>query len=309
MKIGILGTGRVGSAIAFSIIIKGLADELVLANRTLQTAEGEAQDLSHAAAFSSHKVRIRASEIESLSEMDIVILTCSIPIARDVKTRNELVAGNVALYKKIIPNLAARNPNAILLVVANPVDVMTHVTLKLSQFPISRVMGTGTLLDSARYRSLLSDELHVHPDDIRAYILGEHGDCQFPALSLALTGGERLDQNEAALRLFDATVRSGYEVMQKKGYSNYGIALAASLIIESIVRNEHRTMPVSSFIEGYYGVNNVCLSVPCIIGREGIIGKLEPALSKQEVAQFQKAASEVREITEQNFTTPSMKNP
>ncbi|MCG8583826.1 MAG: lactate dehydrogenase, partial [Pirellulales bacterium] len=224
MKISIVGIGRVGGAIAFSIVQHGVADELVLVNRTHKIAEGEAQDLLHANAFTAKPMIIRAGEVSDTAKSDIVILCASVPYPTDMKSRSEMAGGNHAILSELVPAIAQASPGAILVVITNPVDAMTFLVHKLSGFPATKVIGTGTLIDSARYRALLSREFKIHPDDIRAYILGEHGDRQFPALSLAMIGGVSIRHSEAAQRLFDDTVRGGYEVMERKGYTNYAIA-------------------------------------------------------------------------------------
>lgn len=294
MKISIVGIGRVGGSIAMTIVQEGVADELVLVNRTSDIAQGEAQDLLHASALTTKPMTIRAGDLVDTAESDIVILCPSIPLPSDLESRGDFATGNRALLAELVPTIAAESPEAILLVVTNPVDAMTYVVLKASGFPPSRVIGTGTLIDSARYRSLLSREFKIHPDDIRAYILGEHGDCQFPALSLAMTGGVSIRDSEASRRLFDETRRGGYEVVNRKGYTNYAIALATLLIVKSIVGDWHRTMPVSTLIDGYLDVHDVCLSVPAVIGREGIVRQLRPPLAADEVVAFQRAAAAVQ---------------
>ncbi len=298
MKISLFGMGRVGSVTAFGLVTRGIPDELVLWNRNREIAVGEAHDLSHATAFTSHLMTIRAGDLEDTAQSDLAIICFSVPWGKDFKTRSDMACANAALYRQWIPSIAQASPDAVLIIVTNPVDALTYWAWKWSGFPANRVIGTGTLLDSARYRSLLSHEFGIHPDDIRAYIFGEHGDSQFPALSLSLTGGHRLDASEAARTLFEETVQSGYKVVQSKGHSNYAIALAVVLIVETIVRDERRTMPVSTLIEGYCGVHDVCLSVPCVVGRGGILWQLQPLLSREEENSFRLSAEVVRKTIE-----------
>ncbi len=306
MKISIVGVGRVGATLAFAIIMKGLADQLVLANRSRQVAEGEAQDLRHASALTPQPVTIQAVGLDEAglavtAQSDVVVLCVSVPTDPQNPSRHALLAGNVAIFQEIVPAVAAHSPQAVLLVVTNPVDVMTYHVLQMSGFPATQVIGTGTLIDSARFRALLSAETGIHPDDIRAYILGEHGDTQFPALSVAVTGGERLDRSQAAQLLFDQTVQSGYEIVRRKGYTNYAIALASTYILESIAQDARRTIPVSTLIDGYQGVKDVCLSVPAVIGRTGVIRPLHPKLEDVEVQQFRQSAEVVRKLIEQSM--------
>lgn len=296
MKISIIGTGRVGSTLGFAVVMKGLANELVLVNRTHAVAVGEALDLCHASTLAPDPIHVYAGNIEDTQGSDIVVLCASVPFGKQYTTRNDLAVGNTELFRQYVPQIVKHSPGTCLLIVTNPVDVMSYVAWKLSELPSDRVIGTGTLIDSMRYRSLLSEELGIHPDDIRAYILGEHGDSQFPALSLALYGGERVKESEAAQRLFEQTVRSGYDVVQRKGHTNFAIALAASLIIESIAHDSHRTMPVSTLIDGYAGVSDVYLSVPAVIGRAGIVRTLHPQLNHKEKQAFVQSADVVQDV-------------
>ena len=294
MKISIVGVGRVGSTIALAIVQKGIADELVLVNRTRKIAEGEALDLMHASAFEAKPVSVYAGDTVDTADSDVVIVCASIPMPTNLESRNQFAVGNYALMTDLIPEIAKHSPDAILLMVTNPVDAMTYVAFKASGFPASRVIGTGTLIDSARYRSLLSREFKIHADDVRAYILGEHGDCQFPALSIAMTGGMNIEHFEACRRLFDVTLRGGYDVVERKGYTNYAIAMAATLVVRSIAGDWRRTMPVSCLVNDYLDVNDVCLSVPAVIGRAGIVRQILPQLSEDETAAFQRAAAAVK---------------
>lgn len=301
-KLSIIGAGHVGSTTAFATVIRELVDSIVLVNRTREKAEGEAADLRHAAAFVGRSIRVRAGEIEDTRGSDVVVLTQSVP-ADHAKSldRMALAEDNIELFRHWVPLLAQASPGAVMIVVTNPVDVMTYVTWKLSGFPASRVIGTGTLIDSARFRSYLSDHLQIHPDDIRAYILGEHGETQFPALSVAATGGRTLDSDPMIESLFNRTRAAGAEVFKSKGYTNYGIAMATAMIIESVIRDSRRTLPVSTLLSGFQGVNNLCLSVPAIVGGDGVLRILNPALTPQETSLFQHSAEAVRSVLSRTF--------
>ncbi len=296
MKVSIIGTGHVGTTIAFTLVVKGGCDELLLVNRTRRRAEGEAADLQHAAAFSARQMRIEAGSLQDTASSDVIVLAQSVPAGSDLKSRNDLAKGNAVLMRDCVPRLAELNPNAIFIVVTNPVDVMTHLVLQLSGLSANQVIGTGTLIDSARFRTCLSQELSIHPDDIRAYVLGEHGDTQFPVMSMAATGGRRLDEPHAFEQLFKKTVASGSEIFSIKGYTNYAIALASSLIIETILTDGHRTLPVSTLIDGFEDQRDVCLSVPSVVGRKGILERLYPRLNELESQQFRKCGESVRRV-------------
>ncbi len=295
-KLSIIGAGHVGATTAYAAIIRELVDNIVLVNRTREKAEGEAADLAHAAAFVGRSIRVRAGEIEDTRGSDIVVLTLSVPLNKGDHSRSSLAVGNVQLFRHWIPLLAQASPNAVMVVVTNPVDVMTYVTWQLSGFPYNRVIGTGTLIDSARFRSLLSEHLQIHPEDIRAYILGEHGDTQFPALSVAVTGGSAIDKDPIIEAMFERTRAAGLEVYRRKGYTNYGIAMATAMIIESVIRDSRRTLPVSTLITGFQGVRGLCLSVPAVVGAGGVLRVLNPPLSPLEAEHFKSSANTVRAV-------------
>jgi L-lactate dehydrogenase len=304
MKITIVGTGRVGSSIAFAAVMQPIASELLLINRSRDKAEGDAMDLMHASALRNSNMRIRSGVIADSVDSDIIVFTASAPYGSPDRKRWDLAADNLPIFQDWVPQLANASPNAIFVVVTNPVDSMTYATLKLSGFPWQRVIGTGTLLDSVRYRSLLSTELGIHSDDIRAYILGEHGDTQFAAHSLAMTGGERFYPSDTSKRMFRETVNMGYEVSRRKGHTSYGIALATMTVLDSIVYDLRHTMPVSVLIDGYLDQQDVCLSLPCVIGRQGVTRILHPPLSEDEQAQFRHSTNAVREVNSKMNVRP-----
>ncbi|MCS3903095.1 L-lactate dehydrogenase [Methylohalomonas lacus] len=298
MKISVVGIGRVGSTLAYTLVMRGLCSRLLLINRRAEIAVGDAHDLRHAVAFVDRQIEVDAGSIADSAGSDIIAVCASVSNSSSGTDRMALGPGNAALFDELIPPLAAASPNAIFLILTNPVDVMTYHALQLSGFPPERVIGTGTLIDSARFREMLSDEIGIHPDDLRAYILGEHGPHQFAALSQAQVAGERIENNEHRREMFRAAVEAGHEVLRAKGHTNYAIALAASLIIEAIVHDTRRTVPVSTLIDGWLGVNDVCLSLPVVIGRPGITRILHPQLNDEESAAFRDAGRAVRDAIE-----------
>jgi len=290
MKISIIGLGHVGSTLAYSLVLQGLASDLVLVNRSPARARGDALDLTHALSFTEALGRVRAGGVADTIESDLLILTLSVPFRPPMTSRADLAAGNRALYAELVPQLAALSPQARILVVTNPVDAMTHWALEGSGFPVHRVMGIGTLVDSARFRMELSEHYHIHPNDLRAYVLGEHGPTQFAAMSVASAGGEMIDDKELARDLLDRQSASAYEIVAAKGYTNFAIASATALVVESIVRDRRRTIPVSVRIDDYFGVSGVCLTVPCVIGAQGVERVLRPGLDPEEQARFRQCA-------------------
>ena len=295
MKITVVGIGRVGSTLAYTIALRGLADELVLLNRSPAVAEGDAADLQHALSFTPRPMRIRAGAIDDAAAAagsDVVCLTVSARLAAD----DRLAYGpqNAAVFGRVVPPLAAASPGAVFLVVSNPVDVLTGLTLRLTGAPAERVFGTGTLIDSARFRFLLGRRLGIHPDDVRAYIVGEHGASQFPLLGAATAGGEPLAATPGIDGLFRQAVASGTAVHRAKGYTNYAIALCAGLVLDAIVHDTRRTMPLSVRLDDYQGVGGVCLSVPVVVGRGGVHRILRPDFTEGERELFHASAAAVR---------------
>ena len=295
LKVSIIGMGRVGSATAFALVVRGLAEELVLVGQSTGAAQGDRFDLQHASAF-VRPMRIHVGSYDATAGSDIVIICASAPVA-SATSRLLQSASNAALLRDIIPKVAAASPDAILIVVTNPVDVMTYLALKLSGFDRSRVLGTGTLIDTARFRTLLAQASGMNSDDIRAYIVGEHGDSQLPALSVASAGGVRFKEHDATvLSMFEEARRGGYRVVEHKGYTNYAIAMATTFIVDAIARNTLAVLPVSVRIDGYMGINDVCLSMPSVIGRAGVVRSLPIDLSEKESEALRRSAATLRGV-------------
>ena len=296
MKISVVGLGKVGTAVAFSLVIRAVPHELVLVGRTRQKSLGDALDLQHASAF-VRSMRVVAGEVEDTRGSDIVVIAASVPQVGVVTDRLEQAKPNARLLRELIPPLAALSPRGVFLVLTNPVDICTHVALRASGLAPGQVMGSGTLIDTARLRSLLARDTAINALDIRAYVLGEHGDSQFPALSVASVGGLRLDRGDAALdAAVDEARAGGYQVAREKGFTNYAVALSATLICEAITEDARTVLPVSTLIDGFQGVNDVCLSLPCVVGRGGIHRVLSVDLNDREAEQFRRSAAVVRGV-------------
>jgi L-lactate dehydrogenase len=224
------------------------------------------------------------------------------------KSRLDLAEGNFEIMKQIIPKVKEFNKECILLVVSNPLDVMTYAALKLSGFPKNRVIGSGTILDTARLRYLLGEHLQIDPRNVHAYIIGEHGDSEVPLWSLANVAGIRLKDYCPICKvpydsgqmndLFLKVKNAGYEIIKRKGRTHYAVALGLTRIVESIIRNENAVLTVSCFLEDYHGVSNICLSVPAILNRSGIKEIIKLPLDKKEIEDFQKSAAIIREVND-----------
>lgn len=295
MKIAIIGTGRVGSSVAYALVLKQFCDHLVIAGRSYEKARGDALDLQHTLAFCSRPMRIEACTNEQVMDADIIVITASVDTEGQVITsRIQLGNKNTAMFRKLIPILAANNPDAVLIIVTNPVDVMTYAASKLSGFLPNRVMGVGTLVDSARFRTLLSQEVHIHPGDLRTYILGEHGPNQFPILSSAEAGGERIRDTPRHRELFNQVIEAGFEVYRLKGYTNHAIATATCMVVEAVAFDESRTMPLATRFDDWMGIQDNCFSIPVVVGRSGIIRHLYPEMNDDEQQNLQTAAAVIK---------------
>jgi len=298
-KIAIVGAGNVGSTFAFSLMISGLAREIVLIDKNESLAIGECMDLNHGLSF-AHPTKIYAAGFEGCKDADIVVITAGANQKPD-ETRTDLVSKNVAIFKDIVPAVAKYAKDAILLVVTNPVDILTYVTLKLSGFPSNRVIGSGTVLDTARLKYMISDYAKVDPGNIHAYIIGEHGDTELPVWSNATIGGmdietycsEYAKQGNAKNELkeiFEKVKNSAYEIIKRKGATNYSIALSLVKITRAILRDENSILPVSTLVSNYYGVSDVCISIPSIVNIHGVEQYVRLDLSKAEEKLFQHSA-------------------
>jgi len=295
MKIAIIGTGRVGSSIAYALVLKQSCDHLVIAGRSYEKAKGDALDLQHTLAFCSRPMCIEACTNEQVMDANIIVITASVASDGQIFTsRLQLGDKNTAMFRELIPMLAINNPNAVLIIVTNPVDVMTYAASKLSGFLPNRVIGVGTLVDSARFRTLLSQEEHIHPDDLRTYILGEHGPNQIPILSSAKAGGELIRDTPRHRELFTQVIEAGFEVYRLKGYTNYAIATATCMVIEAIIFDEYRTMPLATRFEDWMGIEDNCFSIPVVVGRTGIIRHLNPEMNNDERQNLRTAAAAIK---------------
>jgi L-lactate dehydrogenase len=301
MKISIIGAGKVGVTLAFQLVMRGLASELVLHTRNLRRAQGDALDLDHAQAMLPTQAEIHAGATPATRNSDLLLVCASACFDPVMPSRLALGPANMRMLAELLPPLLELSPDAIVVMVSNPVDVLTWQALHITGLDPSRVFGTGTLLDSIRFRRALSRTTGIHPDDLRAYILGEHGETQFPAMSMAMAGAEPIEDTAAVRGTFQEVSRSGIEIFQMKGHTSYGIAAATTAIVESIVLDEKRTMPLSVLVDGFCGVSDVCLSLPVVVGRQGVTRVLQPKLNAEECRAFQHSAQAVRRAIDESM--------
>jgi L-lactate dehydrogenase len=292
MKVSVIGCGHVGSTIAFAAVARGIARELVLVDTDDRRAHGEACDLLHASAF-VRPMHVVAGPVDATVGSDVVVITAAIPTTAN--SRTAVLKENARLFAGLVPRLKGLSPGAVFVIVSNPVDVMTWLAIRRGGIDPSRAVGTGTLIDTGRLRALLSEAWEIHADDVRAYMLGEHGDTQFPALSVASAGGVRFrEHDDFVTRAAEDARQAGYRVVSEKGYTNYAIAMATVLILEAIAGDTRAVLPLSVLVRGQFGVSDVCLSLPVVVGRSGVQKVLAVDLSDEEAEKFRTSARAVR---------------
>jgi L-lactate dehydrogenase len=304
VKVAVVGVGNVGATFAYALLQSGLASEIVLIDANQARAEGEAMDLNHAAPL-HHPVRVSAGSYSDIAGAVLTVVTAG-SAQRQGETRLDLVARNATIFRSIIPQVASNNPNGAILIATNPVDVLSYTAWKLSGLPRNRVFGSGTILDTARFRFLLSQYFEVDPRSVHAYIIGEHGDSEVPVWSLANIAGMRLadycEQNnmgctgEALENIFHQTRDAAYEIIQRKGATYYAIGSSLLRIVEAILRDQSTVLSVSSYIENYYDIEDVYLSLPCVVDRGGVERMLRLALSQDEILGLRNSANVLKNM-------------
>ena len=305
-KAAIIGCGFVGSASAFSLMQSGLFSELVLIDANREKAEGEALDIAHGIPF-ARQMKIYAGDYDDIMDSAVIIVTAGAN-QKPEETRLDLVHKNVNIFKSIIPEIAKRDYQGILLIVANPVDILTYTALKLSGMPENRVIGSGTVLDTARLKYRLGEHLSVDSRSVHAFIVGEHGDSEIAVFSSANVSGIPLNrfcemrghfEHEAATRRIAEEVKnSAYEIIAKKHATYYGIAMSVKRICEAIVRDEKSILPISSMMHGEYGISDVALSMPAIVGKDGIETRVPISLNGEEEAKLKDSADTLKKVIE-----------
>lgn len=298
----IIGAGQVGMACAYSILIQHALEEMVIVDVNTEKLEGEVMDLSHGLPF-VEPMNVRAGTLADGEDADIVIITAGAK-QRPGESRLNLVQRNLDIFKDLIPQVVKCCSKAILLIVTNPVDIMTYITLKLSGLPASSVLGSGTVLDTARFRYLLAEKFQLDSRSIHAYIIGEHGDSEVPVWSTVNVSGMHLfedDSQGSVLEdadsikpIFEQVKNAAYEVIQRKGATSYAIGLGVTQIVRSILQNQNRVLTVSTLINGFKGIEDVCLSLPAVVNRQGVSRILNLTLTPTESEQLQKSSQILR---------------
>jgi len=303
-KVTVIGAGFVGSTTAYTLMLSGLVSELVLIDLNTEKAQGEVMDLNHGMPF-VRPVRIYRGEYSDCAGSDIVIISAGVN-QKPGETRLDLVHKNTSIFKSIVGEVIKHISECILLVVTNPVDILTYVTYKISGFPKNKVIGSGTVLDTARFRYLLGDHAGIDTRNIHAYIIGEHGDTEVATWSLANIAGISMDdycekchrckERISREKIYEEVKNAAYEIINKKGATYYAVALAVRRIVEAIVRNENSILTVSSLLDGQFGLNDICLSLPSIVNRNGVERILDVPLNQVEKELLLKSGNSIKEI-------------
>ncbi len=305
-KCAIIGCGLVGATTAFTLIENGVFSELVLIDTNHRKAEGEAMDINHGIPFAK-PVKVYAGSYDDIADCFLIIIAAGAN-QKPGETRMDLVKKNTDILKSIIPEITKRNKECILLILSNPVDILTYFTLKMSGFPKNRVIGSGTVLDTARLKYLVGEQLGVDSRNVHAFIIGEHGDSELAVWSSANISGIDLKDfcnlsgksisMENIYNIYNYVRESAYKIIDSKGATYYAIAMAALRIVECIVRDEKSVIPVSTLVEGEYGISGVCMGLPSIVGRNGVERILEIPLNKNESENLLNSAKEISEYIE-----------
>lgn len=302
-KVGLIGTGMVGASFAYALMQRGLANELVLIDADAARAEGEAMDLNHGLPF-VRPMRMYAGSYEQLAGAEVVVI-CAGSNQRPGETRLDLLQRNAAVFRDIVPKVVGAAPDAIVVIATNPVDILTTISEQIAGLPPGRVIGSGTILDTARLRYLLGEHYRVDPRSVHAYIVGEHGDSELALWSLANIAGVRLRDfvgangrgydRPALDAIFEQTRNAAYEIIQRKRATYYAIGLGLLTLVEAILRDQNTVLTVSSPMRGQYGVDGIAISMPSIVGRTGVGEVLNLTISDEELAAFQSSAQTLKE--------------
>ena len=303
-KVAVIGCGFVGSSSAFALMQSGLFSEMVLIDADTKRAEGEAMDISHGISF-ARPMQIYAGNYDDITDAAIIVITAGANQKPD-ETRLDLIKKNAAIMKSIVGEIKKRDFGGILLIVSNPVDILTLIALKESGYPSNRVIGSGTVLDTGRFKYLLGEHLDVDSRSVHAFIIGEHGDSELAAWSNARIGGLKVNDfcelrghfnhEQSMKKIFENVRNSAYEIIERKHATYYGIAMAVKRICEAIVRNEKSILPVSSLMTGEYGLNDVVLSIPAVVDETGVQKVIPIELNDEKLTKLKDSANILKDI-------------
>jgi L-lactate dehydrogenase len=304
-RVVLIGTGAVGSSYAFAMLNQGLCEEFVMIDVNKEKSEGDAMDLNHGLPFAPSPTKIWFGDYSDCKDADLVVI-CAGANQKPGETRLDLVEKNTAIFKGIIEQVMASGFDGIFLVATNPVDILTYVTWKFSGLPKERVIGSGTILDTARFRYLLGDYFNVDPRNVHAYIIGEHGDTELPVWSHAYIAGLPISdwakkkenfKQEDLEQIFINVRDAAYHIIQRKGATYYGIAMGLIRVTKAILQNENSVLTVSAYLDHQYGQEDVYIGVPAVVNRGGIREVVEISLSSEEQEKFNHSSTVLKNLT------------
>ncbi|GGI14008.1 L-lactate dehydrogenase [Gottfriedia solisilvae] len=300
-KVVLIGTGAVGSSYAYALMNQGICDELVLVDLNEEKAKGDVMDLDHGIVYAPSPINIKFGSYEECEDAAIVVI-CAGAAQKPGETRLDLVSKNVKIFEVIVEKIMDSGFNGILLVATNPVDILAYATWKFSGLPKERVIGSGTVLDSARFRYLLGKEFDTAPSSVHGYIIGEHGDSQVPVWSLANISGTMLAPQLSEDRQLELEIQvrdAAYKIIESKGATYYGIAMGLARITKAILKNENVVLPIGALLDGEYGQKDVYIGVPSVINRRGIKNIVELSLDTNEFEKLFKSIKTLKDIQTQ----------
>ncbi len=302
-KVVVIGTGFVGTSYAYALLNQGVVNEVVLIDLDQAKADGEARDLNHGMAF-GNPMRIKAGDYEECHNADLVVITAGAN-QKPGETRLDLVTKNAKIFKGIVDKVMGVDFQGIFVIATNPVDILTHLTREISGLPKERVIGSGTILDTARFRYLLGEHFEVDPRNVHAYIIGEHGDSELPVWSHVQIGGvplsqyagiDNFHQNNDMIEIFENVRDAAYHIIERKGATYYGIGLGLVRLTKAILNNENAILTVSAKLEGQYGLNDLYIGVPVLLNENGIREVIELDLTEKETQQLHESAAVIQEM-------------
>ncbi|ASS87842.1 L-lactate dehydrogenase [Anoxybacillus geothermalis] len=309
-RVVVIGTGFVGASYAFALMNQGIADEIVLIDANESKAIGDAMDFNHGKVFAPKPADIWHGDYDDCRDADLVVI-CAGANQKPGETRLDLVDKNIAIFRSIVESVMASGFQGLFLVATNPVDILTYATWKFSGLPHERVIGSGTILDTARFRFLLGEYFSVAPQNVHAYIIGEHGDTELPVWSQADIGGVPIRKlveakgeqaKEELERIFTDVRDAAYQIIEKKGATYYGIAMGLARVTRAILHNENAILTVSAYLDGPYGERDVYIGVPAVINRNGIREVIEIELNDDEKNRFHHSAATLKSVLARFFT-------
>lgn len=305
-KVAVIGCGFVGSSSAFALMQSGMFSEMVLIDVDRNRAEGEAMDISHGLPF-VHPMKIWAGDYDDIADAAIIVVTAG-AAQKPGETRLDLIKKNIGIYSSIMPEIKKRDIGGILLIVSNPVDILTYAAVKMTGLPQNRVFGSGTVLDTARLKYLLGEKLSVDARSVHGYIVGEHGDSEIAIWSSANVSGVPLsdfcalrsdiDLEQCKKQISDDVKNSAYEIIAKKHATYYGIAMSVRRICSAIIRDEKSIMPVSTILHGAYGISDVAMSIPAIVGANGVESLVPVSMNDEERDELNRSAAVLKKNME-----------